>query len=127
MASRHQCATPLRPLREGRPNLWTTPSVDNPRRLSGPGASMAGMAGAADSVAAERALGRFSTLTRAWFESAFAAPTPAQVGAAARPFPGRAAGRLNPPPGAPVPVATSRGPQGLGQVETVIVDEVHSV
>src|SRR6266536_2037470 len=60
MASRHQCATPLRPLREGRPNLWTTPSVDNPRRLSGPGASMAGMAGAADSVAA---------------------PTPAQVGA----------------------------------------------
>ena len=42
---------------------------------------MAGMAGAADSVAAERALGRFSTLTRAWFESAFAAPTPAQVGA----------------------------------------------
>src|SRR6266496_5800181 len=81
MASRHQCATPLRPLREGRPNLWTTPSVDNPRRLSGPGASMAGMAGAADSVAAERALGRFSMLTRAWFENAFAAPTPAQVGA----------------------------------------------
>ncbi len=36
---------------------------------------------AADSRAAERALGRFSTLTRAWFEGAFEAPTPAQVGA----------------------------------------------
>jgi ATP-dependent Lhr-like helicase len=36
---------------------------------------------AADSRAAERALGRFSTLTRAWFEGAFETPTPAQVGA----------------------------------------------
>jgi ATP-dependent Lhr-like helicase len=35
----------------------------------------------ADSRAAERALGRFSTLTRAWFEGAFETPTPAQVGA----------------------------------------------
>ncbi len=39
------------------------------------------MAGSADSQPAEQALGRFSTLTRAWFENAFAAPTPAQVGA----------------------------------------------
>jgi ATP-dependent helicase Lhr and Lhr-like helicase len=36
---------------------------------------------AADSRAAERALGRFSTLTRTWFEGAFETPTPAQVGA----------------------------------------------
>src|SRR5919197_5339331 len=33
------------------------------------------------SAAAERAVGRFSPLTRAWFEDAFAAPTLAQVGA----------------------------------------------
>jgi ATP-dependent helicase Lhr and Lhr-like helicase len=39
------------------------------------------MASSADSQAAELALGRFSTLTRAWFENAFAAPTPAQAGA----------------------------------------------
>ncbi len=39
------------------------------------------MAGSSDSQAAELALGRFSMLTRAWFENAFAAPTPAQVGA----------------------------------------------
>jgi ATP-dependent helicase Lhr and Lhr-like helicase len=42
---------------------------------------MVDMAGSADSQAAEQALGRFSTLTRAWFENAFEAPTPAQVGA----------------------------------------------
>src|SRR6266508_1747343 len=35
----------------------------------------------AESVVAERAVGRFSPLTRAWFQGAFAAPTPAQVGA----------------------------------------------
>src|SRR6266540_488100 len=34
-----------------------------------------------ESVAAEHAVGRFSSLTRLWFEGAFAAPTPAQVGA----------------------------------------------
>jgi ATP-dependent Lhr-like helicase len=34
-----------------------------------------------ESAAIERAVGRFSPLTRAWFEAAFAAPTPAQVGA----------------------------------------------
>jgi ATP-dependent helicase Lhr and Lhr-like helicase len=39
------------------------------------------MAGSADSPTAEQPLGRFSTLTRAWFEDAFATPTPAQVGA----------------------------------------------
>src|SRR6266511_2665797 len=33
-----------------------------------------------ESVAAEHAVGRFSSLTRLWFEGAFAAPTPAQVG-----------------------------------------------
>jgi ATP-dependent helicase Lhr and Lhr-like helicase len=42
---------------------------------------MVDMAGSADSHAAEQALGRFSLLTRAWFESAFAAPTAAQTGA----------------------------------------------
>ncbi len=36
---------------------------------------------AAEFAAAERAVGRFSPLTRAWFEGAFATPTPAQVGA----------------------------------------------
>jgi ATP-dependent Lhr-like helicase len=36
---------------------------------------------AAESFAARRAVRRFSSLTRAWFEDAFAAPTPAQVGA----------------------------------------------
>jgi ATP-dependent Lhr-like helicase len=35
----------------------------------------------AESVAAAPAVGRFSPLTRLWFEDAFAAPTPAQVGA----------------------------------------------
>ncbi|HZD38403.1 MAG TPA: DEAD/DEAH box helicase, partial [Actinomycetes bacterium] len=35
----------------------------------------------AESVAAARAVGRFSPLTRAWFEGAFAAPTAAQVAA----------------------------------------------
>ncbi|HZD73664.1 MAG TPA: DEAD/DEAH box helicase, partial [Actinomycetota bacterium] len=39
------------------------------------------MAASSNSHAAEQALGRFSTLTRTWFENAFAAPTPAQVGA----------------------------------------------
>jgi ATP-dependent helicase Lhr and Lhr-like helicase len=42
---------------------------------------MVDMASSADFQAAEPALGRFSTLTRTWFEDAFAAPTPAQVGA----------------------------------------------
>jgi len=42
---------------------------------------MVDMAASADFQPAEHALGRFSMLTRAWFENAFAAPTPAQVGA----------------------------------------------
>jgi ATP-dependent Lhr-like helicase len=45
-------------------------------------ASMASMDAAAPTPATGPAgLGRFSALTRAWFESAFAAPTPAQAGA----------------------------------------------
>src|SRR6266536_1483426 len=55
--------------------------VDNHQRLSGPRSSMVDMAASADFQPAEHALGRFSMLTRAWFENAFAAPTPAQVGA----------------------------------------------
>ncbi len=55
--------------------------MDNHQRLSGPRSSMVDMAASADFQPAEHALGRFSMLTRAWFENAFAAPTPAQVGA----------------------------------------------
>jgi ATP-dependent Lhr-like helicase len=42
---------------------------------------MGGMAVSANPPPAERPLGRFSTLTRTWFEDAFAEPTPAQSGA----------------------------------------------
>ena len=69
-----------------RTSPWDGPSllggdVDNHQRLSGPRSSMVDMAASADFQPAEHALGRFSMLTRAWFENAFAAPTPAQVGA----------------------------------------------
>src|SRR6266511_1290204 len=136
-----------------------------------------------ESVAAEHAVGRFSSLTRLWFEGAFAAPTPAQVGPkqrlrvlyisplkalaadiernlrtplaglravaarldlplpeitvdmrtgdtpadARRRFPVRPPDILITTPESLFLLLTSQAREALRQVETVIVDEVHSV
>src|SRR6266545_4775553 len=130
------------------------------------------MESVAESLAARRAVRRFSSLTRAWFEDAFAAPTPAQVGAwkalaadvernlrtplaglravaarldlplpqitvgmrtgdtpaeARRRFPSRPPDILITTPESLFLLLTSQAREALRQVETVIVDEVHSV
>src|SRR6266542_2457896 len=108
-----------------RTSPWDGPSllggdVDNHQRLSGPRSSMVDMAASADFQPAEHALGRFSMLTRAWFENAFAAPTPAQVGAWEAIAGGGNALVV-------APTGSGKTLAALRQVETVIVDEVHSV
>src|SRR5918993_966469 len=96
-------------------------------------------------------LGRFSALTRGWFEGAFAAPTQAQVGAwdalaqdqdvlvvappgsgktpadARRRFPTHPPDILITTPESLFLLLTSRAREALAYVDTVIVDEVHSV